>query len=380
MHRSPRDERGGLGIPLGLPRLALVLLWASAPLAFAQDGSFSWIRATPEEVGMDRAQLLEARDYALLGREDPHRGGSGMVTRRGKLVLSWGSPTALYQIKSATKGVGVSALGLAILDGRMALNDRAKSFHPTLGFPPASNAETGWLDQITLFHLATMTSGFAHDARYGPMRFEPGTKWSYSNAGADWLGECLTLEYGQDLETLLFERVFTPLGITKEHLTWGDNDYRPDRIEGIKRRELASGIRANIDALARIGYLYLRRGEWNGKRILPESFVLAVSTSPPEVRGLPLQRERNNPGASMHYGLLWWNNSDGAIADVPKDAFWAWGGMMGRDTETLILVMPSLDIVVARAGTGWGDGTIDYKFLEPFLAPIARSAAARPPS
>ena len=138
-------------------------------------------------------------------------------------------------------------------------------------------------------------------------------------------------------------------------------------------------LNESMHAQARIGYLYLRGGEWEGKRILPKSFVDAVQTPPPSVKGLPLQRERTNPGASMHYGLLWWNNSDGAIAEVPTDAFWAWGGMMGRDTETLIIVIPSLDIVVARSGTGWGDGTVNYKFLEPFLATIAQSVVTRPP-
>ncbi len=355
------------------------LLCSITPSVRGEAVRFSWVRATPEEMGMDRTQLLQARDYALFGREDPHRGGSGMITRGGKLVLSWGSSTQLYQIKSATKGVAVTALGLAILDGRMSLTDGAKSFHPALGLPPPSNSESGWLDKITILHLATMTAGFDHGHRYGPLLFEPGTKWSYSNAGATWLGECLTLEYRQDLKTLLFERVFTPLGITEADLTWRDSEYRPDLIEGIKRRELASGIRASVDAQARIGYLYLRGGEWEGKRILPKSFVDAVRTPPPSVKGLPLQRERTNPGASMHYGLLWWNNSDGAIAEVPTDAFWAWGGMMGRDTETLIIVIPSLDIVVARSGTGWGDGTVNYKFLEPFLATIAQSVVTRPP-
>ena len=55
--------------------------------------------------------------------------------------------------------------------------------------------------------------------------------------------------------------------------------------------------------------------------------------------------QRQFAGASRHYGLLWWNNGDGAIENVPTDAFWAWGLY-----DSLIVVIPSLDIVVARAG------------------------------
>ena len=50
-------------------------------------------------------------------------------------------------------------------------------------------------------------------------------------------------------------------------------------------------------------------------------------------------------GASSHYGLLWWNNNDGKIDGVPRDAFWSWGLK-----ESFIIVIPSLDLVAVRAG------------------------------
>ncbi len=337
---------------------------------------FEWQRATPEEAGMDRGKLEEARDYALLKREDPHRGGSGFITRDGKLVMAWGSPTELYQVKSVTKSIGIAALGLAILEGRMELSDKASQYHPGFGVPPASNEASGWLDEITLQHLATHTSGFDLAHGFQPLLFAPGTKWSYSDGGPNWLAECITLEYRQDVKTLLFDRVFSPLGITESDLTWRDSYYRPDKLEGIKRRELGSGIRANVDALARIGYLFALDGRWEGAQILPKGFVDAVRTTPPELAGLPLLHPDDNPEASNHYGLLWWNNSDGTLPDVPGDAFWAWGGQVTRDTETVLLVIPSLGIVAARAGTGLGDGTSDYRFLEPFIGPIAESVPA----
>jgi CubicO group peptidase (beta-lactamase class C family) len=94
-----------------------------------------------------------ARDYAMTG------GGSGYITRAGKLVLSWGDLKTRYVLKSTTKSFGATALGLAVLDGKIALTDKVTQHHPTLGTPPQSNAETGWIDQITILHLATQTAG-----------------------------------------------------------------------------------------------------------------------------------------------------------------------------------------------------------------------------
>lgn len=74
---------------------------------------------------------------------------------------------------------------------------------------------------------------------YEPLLFEPGTKWSYSDGGPNWLAECLTLTYRRDLQEVLFERVFTPIGITHEDLVWRKNAYRPELIEGIPRREFS---------------------------------------------------------------------------------------------------------------------------------------------
>ena len=91
----------------------------------------------------------------------------------------------------------------------------------------------------------------------------------------------------------MFDRVFTPIGISKDDLTWRRNSYRDREIDGIPRREFGSGISANVEALARIGVLYLQRGRWKDKQILDPGFVDLVRTVPPEVKGLPVVK----PGA-----------------------------------------------------------------------------------
>jgi CubicO group peptidase (beta-lactamase class C family) len=324
-----------------------------------------WPTATPAEMGMNETKLKQARDFAV-----SQGGGSGFITRGGKLVLSWGSSSQRYALKSTTKSIGVTALGLAIKDGVMNLSDQAQQHHASIGVPPNSNSATGWLDDITLLHLATHTAGFDKPGGYTALLFQPGTEWYYSDGGPNWLAEAITLKYQQDLNAVMFDRVFSPLGIDSSDLRWRGNLNRPDTIDDIKRREFGSGISASVDAMARIGYLYLRKGQWEGQEIIPQSFVEEVSRPVSSVQGLPLHEADLWPGAQNHYGLLWWNNADGTLAHVPGDAFWSWGLF-----ESIILVIPSLDVVVSRAGTeGWQNGfAADYEVLEPFFTPIAES-------
>lgn len=115
----------------------------------------AWKQAGPDEMGMDAVVLGRARDYALTG------GGSGCITRHGRVVMQWGDQKRRYDLKSTTKAIGVTAVGIALKDGKIkSLNEPAIKYHPNFGIPPNSNSDTGWLDKITLFQLATQTAGF----------------------------------------------------------------------------------------------------------------------------------------------------------------------------------------------------------------------------
>jgi len=330
-----------------------------------------WQAATPEELALNVHKLRQARDYALTG------GGAGYIIKNGKLVMSWGDPRQRHDLKSTTKSIGVTTLGLALQDGLVMLGDRARHYHTPLGTPPDYNDTTGWLDDITLLHLATQTAGFDKPGGYTRLLFQPGTKWAYSDGGPNWLAECLTLLYQRDLNEVLFERVFTPLGITTEDLFWRNNAYRNDTLTGLKRREFGSGIHANVDAMARIGYLYLRGGRWKDRQIIPKWFVDQTRTTIPAIAGLSVVNDpqKHHAGASKHYGLLWWNNADGSLPGIPEDAFWSAGLH-----DSFIIVIPSLDLVVARAGKGWeGQRSPSYyTILAPFIVPIAAACVPNP--
>ena len=329
----------------------------------------NWVTTTPAEAGMSQTKLDQAKNFALTG------GGSGFVTRGGKLVTSWGSTTGTYDLKSSTKGIGVTALGLAIKDGKMLLNEKAEKYHSSFGIPPTSNSTTGWLGSITLYHLATQTAGFDKDGGYTALLSAPGTKWFYSDGGPNWLAEAITLTYGKDLKVLMFERVFTPLGIPSTQLTWRTNIYRGTTINGIPNREFGSGIKASVDAMSRIGLMYLRKGDWKGQQIIPTSFIDQLRIQQPALQTVTNITVDGN--APKHYGLLWWNNADGAMVNVPKDTYFTWGLY-----DSFIIVIPSLDIVAARAGSCFnnncGNSGSLYSRIAPFFEYIATSVTGDP--
>jgi CubicO group peptidase (beta-lactamase class C family) len=251
------------------------------------------------------------------------------------------------------------------------LNDAAQLHMSSVGVPPTSNTSTGWLDDITLLHLGTHTAGFGKAGGYTALLFEPGTGFSYSDGGPNWLADVLTTLYATDLRTIAFSRVFTRMGLTGTDLTWRLNSYREQTLNGVTRREFGAGILLDIDAMTRAGYLFLRRGTWSGQRILPDDFVQQVQQPQPEVLGVPVRDGRI--GASNHYGYLWWNNADSALPDVPRDAYFSHG--LG---ESYILVIPSLDMVIARAGNGWAPGTTpQYSAHAPFFNPIVAAVRAK---
>src|SRR5690606_17259782 len=119
----------------------------------------------------------------------------------------------------------------------------------------------------------------------------------------------------------------------------------------------------------------LRNGRWRDRQLLPEEFVRMASRPVPSVVGLPETDSDPHNNASDHYGLLWWNNADGTLPEVPRDAFWSWGLY-----DSLILVIPSLDIVATRTGRSWPrrDGAEHYDVLAPFFNPIVASVVEPP--
>ena len=342
---SPRFLLGILATILSVSRLARADVWPGT----------EWAASTPERQGMSGAALDQAVDYS-----QRHGGASGCVIRHGYLVKEWGSPTALADIKSATKGAfGATVLGLAVDAGLVRLDDKARLYSPQLGGDRTEN-RGDWLGEITLRHLATMTAGF-DDSRPAKLVNRPGTSGTYSNDTANLLA---------DLESVMRREVTGPIGISPSTCLWRDNQYRPKILNGLKTREFASGIKITHGALARIGYLYLREGRWDGRTILSPEYIKSAT------------RPTDLPAPFPYYGFYWGSNAKGLLADVPRDLYWALG--LG---DSILAVCPSLDIVAVRLGTGSTRSQLPPftnewdKKVEGFFRLVARSVAEPyPPS
>lgn len=378
----------------GTDTVAVTVSPAVYPASDTADDSadHGWTRvAATTDVGMTLAPLQQAQTYAETGA------GAGMIIRRGRLVHSWGDIDERFDLKSTTKSIGGIALGLALDDGLIALGDTKLA---SINAQPPSN-DPSWLNQVTVLQLATHTAGFLKEdtisagvTTYALQQYQPGSTWFYSDAGLNWLSEVLTQAFAQDLAVVLNTEVWTPLGLNSSaggtggvapsniDVQWRDNRFRLNPTPGSgEKRELASGIFANVNAMARVGMLFLRKGVWGEQRILSEAFVTTVSTPPASIAAAANPQLANFPGATTNYGVLWWTNATGQLPNVPRDAYWAWG--LG---DSLIIVIPSLDIVAVRAGPQapvdatvtprvWNDDDWngDYAILAPFIDPIVQS-------
>jgi CubicO group peptidase (beta-lactamase class C family) len=187
--------------------------------------------------------------------------------------MAWGDARQRYDLKSTTKSFGSIALGwrsrTARLRWRTAPGSIIRRWACRL---KRTRRRAGWTRSRSCTWLPK-PPGSRSRAATRRCCSDRARKWDYSDSGPNWLAECITLAYGRDLDEWMFERVFTPLGIQRDDLTWRRNSYRPATIEGVARREFGAGISRQRRCDGRIGYLMLRDGQWNGREILTKEYV-----------------------------------------------------------------------------------------------------------
>jgi CubicO group peptidase (beta-lactamase class C family) len=342
--------------PIIVVTAVLCILAANSGLAETNSSAWDWMTATPESQGMS-GKKLKVMTEALAARST-----SGLlVVRNDKIVCEWYAPGAGPNIPHGTASmakaiVGGVALAVAISDGRLALDDKAAKFIPEWRGDPRKS-------RITLAQLGSHTSGLAdaesnslpHDKLSGwqgdfwkrlhpprdpftisrdvtPVIFEPGTQFQYSNPGIGMLMYAVTaaLKDGpqKDVRTLLCERVMRPIGVPDAEWTAGYN--QTFTVDGLRLVAAWGGGNYTARAVARIGRLMLRQGNWEGQQLLsPEAVKLVTS-------------DVGTPGPC---GIGWWSNNQGVCARLPKDA--CWGAGAGHQT---LLVVPSLRLIAVRNG------------------------------
>ena len=207
-----------------------------------------------------------------------------MVVRHGHVVAEgWWAPYSAerpHLLYSLTKSFTSIAVGLAIGDGLLSLDDRVVDVLPD--HVPADISEQG--RRITVHHLLSMTAGHRTDSLAEAWELEPGdlvkgflrlpfaaaegTQHTYDNSTTFILARMVERAVGRGLPEFLDERLFTPMGI--EHAEW-------DRV-GSGAAFGFHGLHLTTEAIAAFGELLLRGGRWGDTQLVPREWVeLATS-------------------------------------------------------------------------------------------------------
>ncbi|CAG0969707.1 partial 6-aminohexanoate-dimer hydrolase, partial [Anaerolineae bacterium] len=297
----------------------------------------NWPVSTPEEQGIDSRSLRAMFTYV---RDGNFGINSMLIVRNGFLVAEgYYAPFQsdnTQHLFSATKSVISILVGMAIQDGYIRDVDQSVlDFFPEI--TPATLDERK--RQMTIAHLLTMTSGldWQEMAPYNgdsmaqmiaspnwvefvlaqPMAHVPGEVFCY-NSGVSHLLSAL-LQRATGVSTLAYAqgRLFKPLEISD--LAW--------RVDPQGVNIGGWGLSLTTRDMAKLGYLYLRQGLWDGAQLVPVDWVELSTT---------WQATGTWPVEGWGYGYQWW-----LIPDLPYKVFEA-RGLLGQH----VMVIPDLNLVV----------------------------------
>jgi len=294
-------------------------------------------RVRPEEVGIAPAAIL-----AFVQAVEEKVGGlhSFMLLRHGQVAAEgWWAPYGPrypHMLFSLSKSFAATAVGLAVAEGRLTVEDPVLSFFPD--DKPATVSDN--LAAMRVRHLLTMSTGHDKDATGPttqapdgnwvkaflalPVEHEPGTHFVYNSAATYVCSAIVQKLTGIPVLEYLRPRLFEPLGITKP--AW-ETCPRGISIGGW-------GLSVKTEDIARFGQLYMQKGQWNGRQLLPETWVEEATRK--QVANGTSETSDWNQG----YGYQFWRCRHGLYRG---------DGAFGQ----FCIVMPPQDAVLAiTAGVG----------------------------
>lgn len=249
--------------------MALILTGLRVP------GAQALPRSTPESQGVDSRNVL-ALVEGLNRLEHVH---SVMLLRHGHVIAEgWWSPydaKSNHELYSLSKSFTSTAVGFAVAEGKLSVDDEVLKFFPDEGpAEPSAN-----LKAMRVRDLLTMAAGHQDETSSAPDRIsaksflnhpvphKPGTHFKYNTPATFMLSAIVQKQTGQPIIEYLRPRLFEPLGI--EHPVWNAN------FQGISLG--GYGLRVRTEDIARFGQLYLQEGQWKGKQLLPASWIHEAS-------------------------------------------------------------------------------------------------------
>ena len=233
-------------------------------------------RSLPEKQGVAPGGLLDFVNAVESKKLNVH---SLMVVRHGQVVAEgWWNPYApdlKHTLYSLSKSFTSTAVGMAVADKKLTVEDKVVSFFPD-DRPQTVSAN---LAAMRVKDLLTMNTGHTKDTtpalREGtdanwvksflaqPVDHEPGTLFTYNSGATYMLSAIVQKLTGQTVLDYLKPRLFGPLGI--EDMDWETSP------QGINTG--GWGLRLKTEDIAKFGQLYLQKGVWNGKRLLSKTWV-----------------------------------------------------------------------------------------------------------
>lgn len=297
--------------------------------------TFKLPRSLPTAQGVAPVGLLDFANTIEKANLNVH---SIMVVRHGQVVAEgWWAPYApqlKHTLYSLSKAFTSTAVGLAVAEGRLTVEDKVVSFFPDQ-LPATVSAN---LAAMRVKDLLTMSTG--HDKEptpqmradgnknwikvflAAPVDHTPGTHFVYNSGATYMLSAIVQKLTGQPLLTYLTPRLFGRLGI--EGADW---EVDPNGIN-----TGGWGLRLHTEDIAKFGQLYLQKGMWQGKRILSEAWITDATRSQVQSAGGKRAAEEND--WLQGYGYQFWR--------CRHDAYRG-DGAMGQ----YCIVLPNEDAVVA---------------------------------
>ena len=255
---------------------------------------------------------------------------SFMLVRHGKVIAeAWWAPEAAdkpHVLWSLSKSFTSTAVGLAVEEGKLSIDDPVLKFFPEDAPEKPSNN----LRAMRVRDLLTMNAGHQDELNWReaddwakaflahPVPHKPGTHFRYNTPATYMLSAIVQKVTGETVLDYLTPRLFEPLGIEKP--TW-DTSPQGISIGGY-------GLYLKTEDIAKFGQLYLQKGNWNGQQLIPAAWI-DQATSKQVSNG-------SNPDSDWDqgYGFQFWRCRHGAFRGDGKDG-------------QFCIVIPEQDVVIA---------------------------------
>ena len=256
-------------------------------------------RSTPEAQGVSSQAILEFTNTLDQRFDGIH---SLMIVRDGQVIAEgWWTPYGAehnHILFSLSKSFTSTAVGLAVAEGLLDIDDAVIDFFPEQLPEEVSDN----LKSMRVRDILTMSTGHGIEPSplavnlsvknflRHPVPHQPGTHFQYNSAATFMQSAIVQKLTGKTILEYLGPRLFEPLGI--ENPAWVTN------AEGISLG--GYGLRVRTEDIAKLGQLYLQKGQWNGKTLLP-AYWITQATAKQESNG-------NNPTSDWNqgYGFQFW--------------------------------------------------------------------------